>query len=1820
MPLTDKRATLKGYLTRFETQRDDLERGGELSDEDIEVILHRLNDYERQFIAIHDHLIAGQSDHQGEDIEHEFTLSRVRGLKIFFQSQLNKDDDDHEALHVQPAGAWANIKSKPNPQPTTSNISLGSQPNQTMSAIELALAKLIEHQAAAETRNQALFQMLNQSILQSNRTTQSPEPPPHHSKLPTLSVPTFSGDPTSWTNFRDMFLSIVHNNARLSNVQRLQYLMSYVSGNAHKMISTLELTDANYTVAWQTLSDEYEDSDTMVHCHIDKFYAIPKLTTATVSSFTELYATASSVLNSLDAIRVTSRDPWVIYLLLSKLDHETKVLWSREPGNAAPTLVDFMAFLGARLKSLKKCQDRTSELLDSQKSMSKSTTKSNTVTVLATPATNACPACHQNDHKIFRCPSFIDKTPADRLAIIRKNDLCRKCLVANHKTIDCTFYTCKKCKRHHNSLLHEAFYPDGASNSNSQTNPQSNPSLSGSDQTSTVSVITQAQSEQVIPAPQPNANPNPQLTTPPAGSLAVLSSTTAANPPKRVFLETAVVHVLDKFGVPIQCRAILDSGAQVNLMSQTLFQRLKLPKTPSSLFIGGVTEGGARAKYQTDCNMQSLNQRAHFSLTCHVVSSVLQQKLPNWECNPESLDIPKNLPLADPTWHVSQPIDLLISNELYNDIVESKIVRLGPGLPVLKESALGWIISGPYAEKSVLSPTACIATTLASIDSTLKRFWEIEEVSHPVSSSRDHDKVEEIFKDTTYRDPAGRYVVKVPFAPSISRLQNNLPNATRQLLSLERRLEGKPELKLKYHQAMKENFDSNFFEVVPQEDLDRPSYYMPHHCVLKLTDQTTKVRVVMNASSKSQSGLSLNDVAMQGPVVQPDIITILLRFRQYQFAFTCDIKKMYPQVLIHESHRDFHRILWRFDASQPIIHYRARGVCFGVSSSPFMATRALLALAEEVRRTHPLATQLLQKCFYVDDCLASYPTLEQSQEAIRQLDEVLQSAGMSLAKWKANKSSILPSQTASSSDVIFDPSSGSTLGMIWRPVQDQFAYRLGELSCPETKRGLLSLLASIYDPLGLIGPVVVQGKLIIQSAWKLNVNWDDQLPESLSKEWMQFHKALPHLHDISIPRWISSLPQSEITEIHVFTDSSSYAYGAVAYAITGKGEGKNVSHILIAKSKVAPIETPTIPRLELLAAHLGARLLEKIRNAIPTPSYHLWSDSTIILGQIRSQKTKLESFVLTKVNEIQSLTDVTRWHYVPTHLNPADIISRGMNPAQLKTSSMWWNGPEYILQSHENWPKDPSGMVSDRSLAATQVVKPVSIHPINHILSKSNRFQTVLRILAYVLRFIARNRIKGPILPSEIDLAERVLISFVQNQCFSEVKSAIKTGLLHSSRRFRHLRSLNPFIDKFDVIRVGGRLTASTLEYDQRHPILLPKGHLALIIAVQAHKDHLHPGPQLLLATLRQKYWPLGARNLTRRVVKTCITCFRHLPTLRSQQMGSLPVERLKLASPFSACAVDFCGPILTRPAYKRGGVAYKTYICAFVCFATKAVHLEVVGDLTTDCFIAALRRFVSRRSSPAHIYCDNATNFRGAKVALKKLFDDLNSNQQPQAECTLKGINFHFIPPRSPHHGGLHEAAIKSLKHHLSRELGDTVLTFEELSTITSQIEAILNSRPITPLPDDPSEPAALTPGHFLVGKPLTVLPSYNYTNVPSNTLSRWQLCQRLLQQFSLRWKREYLHTLQKRSKWTEEKENLRVGDLVLLCEDTLSSFHWPMGVITMVHPGQDTRCRVVTVRTTKGTYTRAIQRIAKLPIEELPPSLPPPEHVDEISPTKSN
>ncbi|XP_058463127.1 uncharacterized protein LOC131437656 [Malaya genurostris] len=414
------------------------------------------------------------------------------------------------------------------------------------------------------------------------------------------------------------------------------------------------------------------------------------------------------------------------------------------------------------------------------------------------------------------------------------------------------------------------------------------------------------------------------------------------------------------------------------------------------------------------------------------------------------------------------------------------------------------------------------------------------------------------------------------------------------------------------------------------------------------------------------------------------------------------------------------------------------------------------------------------------------------------------------------------------------------------------------------------------------------------------------------------------------------------------------------------------------------------------------------------------------------------------------------------------------------------------------------------------------------------------------------------------------------------------------------ISNLSPFVQD-NALRVGGRISKSRLPFESKHQYILPHHPITDLIIRAYHEENLHVGPSGLLSALRHRFWVLGSRSAIRKVIRGCVRCFRVRPKGLTQYMGNLPQYRITPSAPFKITGVDYAGPFLVKQGTRKP-IIIKAYVAVFVCMVTKSVHLELVSDLTTAAFIAALQRFVSRRGIVRELHSDNATNFHGTKNELHELYRLFRDNvtiHKIESFCNGREIYWSFIPPDAPEFGGLWEAAVKSTKFHLKRILKQTPLTFEEFSTLLSQVEAILNSRPLFALSEDPTDIEVITPSHYLIGRPLTAIPEPSYEGMNPNRLSRWQLLQQMREHFWKAWTRDYLSSLQPRNKNCIRMPNVQPDMIVLVEDKNLPPQSWKLGRIIKVYPGEDNIVRAVDVRVGNIIFRRPITKLSLLPIE---------------------
>ncbi|XP_062533183.1 uncharacterized protein LOC134202151 [Armigeres subalbatus] len=1061
------------------------------------------------------------------------------------------------------------------------------------------------------------------------------------------------------------------------------------------------------------------------------------------------------------------------------------------------------------------------------------------------------------------------------------------------------------------------------------------------------------------------------------------------------------------------------------------------------------------------------------------------------------------------------------------------------------------------------------------------------------------------FVENTTRNPDGRYVVRLPKREELLwQLDSNHYNATRRFYALERSLSRDTEKKAMYFRFIQQYVSLGHMRAVTAEELDvKPQYVLPHHAVMKPESTTTKLRTVFDASCRSRTGLSLNDILIAEPTIQDDIVCLILRFRMYRFVVSADIEKMFWQILVHPSDQPLLRILWRGDKDSPLTTFQLLTVTYGTNSAPFLAARTLQKLADDEESRFPLAAQVVRNDFYVDNLLTGADNISDLIVVCDQLIQIMSAGGMSLRQWSSNSQEILdtiPVDLRETETILeLDRESFVTaLGLRWEPSTDLLSFKQPKwVGCERlTKRIILSFISSLFDPLGLIGPFIVKLKILLQMLWKLQLDWDIEVPAGFARAWSELQQSIHLLSQLKIPRQV--VETNAQLEIHGFCDASLDAYGACLYLRSVSTGGSVAVHLVTAKSKVAPLGSQSIPRLELCAALLLAHLLTKFSNSVDINcKVYLWSDSTIVLNWLAATPSTWEVYVANRVAEIQELTAHACWHHVASGDNPAGTthyISRGTTLDVLLDNLLWWHGAPWLSKAEEEWPQSSFASIPAFEMERRKVVAlPVVVEDAD-VIDRYSSLSRLLRVSSWCHRFVENIRRKtqgqqaqsGLLMPEEIDCTLMRLVQRVQQQHFASEYRRLANNQ-QVDRRSR-LRFLHPrLVD--GLIRLGGRLHNAHIAVDVKHPIVLPPKHrLTILIARQAHLNTHHGGPELLLSTLRRRFWPLGGRNLVRKVYHDCFTCTRMRPSPLQQLMGDLPAVRVHQTYPSQNVGIDYAGLFTFEQR-----IPDEPYW---------AVHLELVNSLTTEAFIACLRRFIGRRGKPSNVYCDNAQTFVGAHRELEELRRRFVSQQHREAVSNTfaeDGIHFHFIPPRSPNFGGIWEACVKSTKNLLRKIMGNAHFTESEFITALIQVEAQLNSRPITPLPNSPDDQLALTPGHFLAGRPLNATPEPDLSEVPENRLSRWRRVQKVTRNFWNRWHNEYLQTLQKRYRWTEELDNVMVGSIVALKDEKLPPQKWSLGRILAIRPGHDGLVRVATVRTSSGTSDRAVSKLCLLPTE---------------------
>ena len=1114
----------------------------------------------------------------------------------------------------------------------------------------------------------------------------------------------------------------------------------------------------------------------------------------------------------------------------------------------------------------------------------------------------------------------------------------------------------------------------------------------------------------------------------------------------------------------------------------------------------------------------------------------------------------------------------------------------------------------------------------------------------------------------------GHYEMPLPLKEEGLKLPNNRTLALSRLERLKQRLKRDRKYRDHYEAFMKEMIDKGQAERVPDDELHLTNgrvWYIPHHGVYH-PQKPDKIRVVFDASAEFK-GESLNRHLLQGPDLTNSLNGVLCRFRKEPIAFTCDVEGMFHQVFVNPDYRNLLRFLWwdKGNVDSTPTEYRMTVHLFGATSSPGCANFTLKRTAddfEELFGSEPAT--FVKKDFYVDDGLKSVPSATEASALIKSTKSLLAKGGFNLHKFISNSKEVIeaiPKEQRASGIKELDLSRDilpieRALGVQWCVQSDALQFRVVLKDKPLTRRGILASISSIYDPLGLAAPFLLQGKQILQDLCKNQAAWDEMVPDDIKARWEKWRGELHALAELKIRRCYKpdNFGHVKTVELHSFSDASVNGYGQCSYLRMINDRDEVHCALVMAKSRVTPLKPVTVPRLELTAAVVSTKissLLQKELNYQDMQEF-FWTDSRVVLGYISNEARRFHTFVANRVQAIRDHASPEQWRYVDTKDNPADDASRGLGANELIRSERWWNGPNFLwkpLPNETNFdpqvsPDDPE-VRKVTVLASTSAEHSDLIDDIKHF---SDWFHAK-RVIALCVLFSQKMKLSlkkdstnsakeedDSLRPSkerkrqdgslrsvtlrvkDLQTAELFLIKAAQSKAFPEETEALATkshqenGIVGKSvKRTSPIHRLKPIVDDDGVLRVGGRLHQTELPYDVKHPVLLPKkAHLTDLVIRHFHQRTGHQGRARTHAEIRSSgYWIVNGSSLIGHHISKCVTCRKLRASPQQQVMAELPTDRFEQVPPFTFSAVDYFGPFYI----KEGRKEMKRYGVLFTCMASRAIHLEIATSLTTDSFLNAYRRFVCRRGPIQQLRSDQGTNFVGAKNELEAALHEMNHNkiQRELLKDNCDWFAWKMNVPHASHMGGVWERQIKTVRSVLTGLLENhgNQLDDESLRTLMIEAEAIVNSRPLTT--DDLTDPDSqdvLTPNHLLTMKSSIILaPPGNFQRADVYSKKRWRRVQQLADEFWQRWRKSYLQSLQTRQKWTTPMKNVEVGDIVILKDDSVPRNCWKLARVETTYPDADGYVRKVKVavadqsRDVKGKRTGATVSYLERPIHGL-------------------
>ena len=1682
----------------------------------------------------------------------------------------------------------------------------------------------ITDSVAREEKDPTLLQVLQNQTIISNRIAKHQE----KAELPKKIIPTFSGENiTEYRSFIQNFKRTI--DSKCDNFSDcLYYLEQYTSGIAKQLVKSCSQHDATkaYHQALDLLEEEFGNEHKTATAYLEKLEKWPAIKSEDSEALKQLSIYLMTCSNNMESMTCLNQlnSPKEIMGVVQKLPFELRRKWRNKTldimeRDSQVTFADLVKFVrlqsklhnqalfgniressknyGTTRKTVLATRSFTNEELDEGSEYSRDSTVQNfashgsnerqhlTESSANSNPKGACLYCKKGNHILNNCFFYLKIDYDKKIEFLKKLGLCFACFEHGHNSRGCTRrLICNKCQRNHPTVLHQEQYSRNSPNEHGSAEVEGNHVLQLEENNRICSTKTD------------------------------LHSVTGAGKSERKKILCCIIPVKLKVHgrkEMVLTYAALDTCSDACFMDSSLLPELGIKQRDTKLRINVVGENSSEINTTVVNNVELYHMNGKLKDIVPVVFS--QSRWPFQKDDvPQSTDLNNEVLQDIPFQFIDAGIGLIIGMNRPNLLRPIEVIGAENNSFYASRHSLGWALNGITRE-----------TTTKSVSVNRIKVPDAADIEYKIKCMFDHDYKDSnivkkepsendlkwgcIMKDSIKLNPDNQYEIDLPLKGDAS-LTNNRTQVLHIFHSLMRKLKANKILFDEYKDFMNMMIQNGFMEKVPKEETaatvkaacGASSWYISHHGVRHKQKKT--IRIVFNCSLKYKDK-SLNDCLYQGPDLTNNILGVILRFRQEPVAFMGDISKMFYRVKVSPKHRNFLRFFWLdpLDGNKPA-EFRLTVHVFGATSSPSVANFALQRTVEDNQEFSEEAKTAVKRNFYVDDLLCSVDTPENAAKLLTEVKDLVSKGGFHITNYVTSSLKLYDMMNTDMhirERVEFKPvladSNNLALGLVWNARRDTLGFKINPEQKPFTRRGILSTIHSIYDPLGLSGPAVVPAKKIFQETCVSPLGWDTPLPLVIQERWQKWLADLPILQQYEVQR--SCKPsQTTNTEIHYFSDGSEEAYGSIAYARFVLQNGDIHCSPLLAKSRLTPVKNSahrTVPRIELNGAKLSILLHQILQEELDyiIDAHYFWTDSSTVLHYINSENKQFSRFVANRVRFIRSSTEKSQWKHVPGSLNPADCISRGTSIQQFMGNKTWKYGPDFLWKTEESWPEQsawknedkPENTEKPKIICATKSSQE-NANPTEKLLNSCSSWYRLKRRVAWMIRF--KSYLMGKYVKvdnlscTELANSELSILKHIQAVSFPETFKVLREGRCLS--RSNTLRKLSPFIDSDNLLKVRGRLQNSNLCYSSKHPIILPNNNdnvHKLITSV--HKLMGHSGRATVASKLREKFWIIGLNTQIRKIQYNCVTCRKANAQPYNQQMSELPSDRVAGDSPaFTRTGCDFFGPfnvINGRKCEKRYGVI-------FSCLCSRAVHLEMAHSLNTDSFLNAFRRFIARRGNVQFVRSDNGTNLTSGHDELRSAIRHWNVNVI-ESWMLQHEIEWCFQPPSASNFGGVFEREIRSVRKVLNGLMNEQPLKLddERLNTLFCEVEAILNCKPLTELSQDPNDFEALTPNHLLLLNSGTTFPPGLFSRHDTFATRKWKQVQYLADQFWIRYRKEYLPLLQQRQKWFFPNYNYQIGDLVLLTDQLLPRNQWSLGRIVDTYPDRNGFIRVVKLRVAK-------------------------------------